>query len=257
MKWNENEILGHIATKHPDWEGQLSYKAPKPSGTFSMQHQYKERYLKLFGNILVLSKGPKEEQTNIFVMENFTVQVEDKDINNFSIIFHQSEGQEKHLFVAVNLRAMNQWLDALKKCSIEKLKETLVNLQVALRTRTGIDPLVGTNLEYNPNFSLKHINSGESLVDEDKSVDSSNVKSKQCHHNGAPQSTFTSHLGIQIWEETEKKDCGKCDKTVGESRPSFKSHNSNMISLKNAFRITSLKFVYKRKYESLNNNDEL
>ena len=38
----------------------------------------------------------------------FTFQVEDKDINNFSIIFHQSEGQEKHLFVAVNLRAMNQ-----------------------------------------------------------------------------------------------------------------------------------------------------
>eukprot|EP00088_Acartia_fossae_P065429 TRINITY_DN8069_c0_g1_i3.p1 TRINITY_DN8069_c0_g1~~TRINITY_DN8069_c0_g1_i3.p1 ORF type:complete len:294 (+),score=76.26 TRINITY_DN8069_c0_g1_i3:37-918(+) len=272
MKWNENEILSHLATKHPDWEGQLSYKAPKSAGTFSSMHsqQYKERYLKLYGNILILSKGPKEEQTNLFVLENCKVQVEDKDIFSFSITFWTSAdvggggtawgGGEKHLFVAVNLRSMNQWLDALKKSSMETLKQTLMHLQFELRNRTGMDPLIGTNLEYNQNFSSTSLDLEKPLEEAEGKLgvqlgqefgggggwgngssggaSSSPHLEKSCcdGQKMAPAaSKFTSHLGIQVWEDDiglrtckghckEAASASKKLQQVGMTKTTFKSH---------------------------------
>ena len=36
---------------------------------------------------------------------------------------------------------MNQWISALAESSYEKKREQLINLQIKLRSTTGIDPL--------------------------------------------------------------------------------------------------------------------
>ena len=54
---------------------------------------YGEKFSKLFGNVPLIY---------------FFFQVEDSSIFSFSLNFHLQEGSEKHLFVAVNLRSMNQ-----------------------------------------------------------------------------------------------------------------------------------------------------
>ena len=46
---------------------------------------------------------------------------------------------------------MNQWISALAESSYEKKREQLINLQIKLRSTTGIDPLgkLGTTFFYN------------------------------------------------------------------------------------------------------------
>ena len=46
---------------------------------------------------------------------------------------------------------MNQWISALAESSYEKKREQLINLQIKLRSTTGIDPLgkLGTIFFYN------------------------------------------------------------------------------------------------------------
>jgi len=231
MKWNETELLSHLATRSPDWEGQLSYKAPKSSSSFSMQqNQYKERYLKLYGNILIISKGPRDEQTSVLILESCNAQIEDKNIFAFSLNFQQTDLIEKHLFVAVNARSMNQWLEAFQNASLERMKERLINLQCQFKSRTGKDPLIGTNLEFNTSFDgcdLLDSTSGKELKSQSKS------RHCECDHSS---SSFTSHLGIEIGQDAAEKPCSECTqesgKPVGATKSSFKSHinEENLIT---------------------------
>lgn len=226
MKWNETEVLTHLSMRTPDWEGQLSYKAPKPSSTFYMQgQQFKERYLKLYGNILVISKGQRDEQTNVIILESFTVQIEDENIFTFSLTFQLQDCIEKHIFVAVNLRSMNQWLEAFRKASLEKMKEQLIHLQCRLKSRTGLDPLVGTNLELmNALYDVSSPDYNQLSASVNTNDTRSKPATKLCDHAG---SSFTSHLGIELWEDSgTEKECQQCcsSRSVAKSKSSFKSH---------------------------------
>ena len=48
-------VISHVlGSRTPDWEGQLSYKAPKSSATFSMQQQqYKVKNIYLNSGIMI------------------------------------------------------------------------------------------------------------------------------------------------------------------------------------------------------------
>ena len=88
MRWNEQEVVGLLSTKTPDWEGQLTYKPPK-SGAYKMQTAFKERYFKVVGNLLFCLRvssassvfhtaGDKVvggDVVSVMVLEHFTVQV--------------------------------------------------------------------------------------------------------------------------------------------------------------------------------------
>jgi len=225
VKWNDSEVLGHLRTRTPDWEGRLSYKGP-PSGTFSMTHNFKERYFKLYGNILVCFKADKDECTHTLIMENYTVKVDDREIFTFSLNFDIPEGTEKHVFVAVSMRSMNQWVEALHTASYEKKRLELILLQIKIRSKTGEDPLAGTNFEYNPVYSLSRGDAAPPVTPKEKRKCDCSTNGDSVKSGEEAVSNFTSHIGIQVWEDKPvlRNPCVHCEKTVAPPKPTFKSH---------------------------------
>ena len=45
------------------------------------------------------------------------------------------------IIIIVMFRSMNQWISALEESSYEKKRAQLINLQIRLRSTTGVDPL--------------------------------------------------------------------------------------------------------------------
>jgi len=213
MRWNEAEVQAFVSSRVPDWEGSLTYKSHK-------QHQYKERYFKLCSNILACLRAKKEDFVSVLLLENCEAIVEDKDIFKFCIQFKGGEGlvAEEHTFVATNQRCMDQWLEAINDASYEKKREKLLNMQIKLQERTGIDPLLGTTFEFKPLPEA----STPALPKEGPKP---SPRPRKEH-----KSNFTSHLGIQVWEEPKEEERHAPERpVVGLSTPTFRSHVENLI----------------------------
>jgi len=160
MKWNEAEMVALVGSRPADWEGKLTYRPPKGGGTFAKQQGYKERYFKLVGNLLFClrinpqGKGDESDPVGVLLMENFTVNPDPmQELQSFTVTFRAEEEEKKHNFVTDSARSVSQWIEALRESSFTQRRERLILLQIKLRNKTGIDPLLGTNLENNPVFS--------------------------------------------------------------------------------------------------------
>jgi len=250
MRYNEQEVASLLQSKTPDWEGRLSYKPPKSAASFGKNSQFKERYFKIIGNLLyclrVCNTGERVTGADIvlvLVMEQFTVQEEylgTETVHAFSVIFHQDDSQEeKHIFVADSSRSVVQWIEALRVASFETQREQLILLQIKLRNKTGVDPLRGTALQFNPVYCLQGSNNKCDVIPPDFSRLCSMERSqsdgavnlpkpvprKQKKNGISKSSNFVSHLGIEHWERLDEAD-GRCasPEGVNKSKPTFKSH---------------------------------
>lgn len=250
MRFNEHELVSLLQSKTPDWEGRLSYKPPKSGGSFGMASQYKERYFKVLGNLLfcLRTANTSEKVTatdivSVLVLEQCRVQEESlvpEHVHSFSVIFvHEELLEEKHIFVADSPRSVVQWIEALRSASFETQREQLILLQIKLRNKTGVDPLRGTALQFNPVYLMQG-------VGEVKPPDFSRLCSigmERSHSDGAvnlpkpiprkpkktgglsKSSNFVSHLGIENWERLDEADVRSVSpEGVGKSKPTFKSH---------------------------------
>lgn len=228
MKFNEAEVSHLLNTKTPDWEGPLMYKPPKSSSSFPLSSSsagqfYKERYFKLVGNLLFcLRHNDEREPLSLTVLEGATLRREQDQQLAFTLAFgSETENSEKvHSFVAENSRTVTQWIEALQQASYERKREALILLQIKLRNKTGIDPLRGTALEHNPVYCGPK--DCPSLL---PAPPARRNKGKQ--KNGAPPSSFTSHLGVQSWESENIGHSGHHNlngEVVLKHKPSFKSH---------------------------------
>jgi len=247
MRWNESEVQTFISSRVPDWEGRLSYKPPKPSSGFALQNQFKERYFKLCGNLLACMRTDRGEVTGVLVLEHGEVKVEDKDIFSFSINFEVGDSIEKHLFVAVHMRDMRQWIEALSNASYELMRAQLISMRLKIQAVTGRDPLEGTSLDVSSLYAAAPpAAAGDLAVTVDTTTPRDRRKCLHLKTGGPAKSNFTSHLGIQVWEESRTADdCDDCHKSgegsksektaksVGKSKSTFKSHlndgNSNNL----------------------------
>merc|ERR1712059_62122 len=163
----------------------------------------------------------------VLVMENFVASREEiQEINSFSITFKSEENSEKkHSFVTDNSRGVTQWIEALQSSSYERKREALILLQIKLRNKTGLDPLRGTAFETNPVY-CGPLPASPALLPAPP-VRKSRGKSKT-----SSPATFTSHLGVENWEEQNmngREELNNCDPSsnediLGPNRPSFKSH---------------------------------
>merc|ERR1719186_1024198 len=76
-----------------------------------------------------------------------------QELQSFTVTFRSEEEEKKHNFVTDSARSVSQWVEALRESSYTQRRERLILLQIKLRNKTGIDPLLGTNLENNPVYS--------------------------------------------------------------------------------------------------------
>ena len=101
----------------------------------------------------------------------------------------------------------------------EVLRTRLLNLQIKLRTRTGRDPLLGTNLDQNPIYSGAK---GNSLPVFDDPGSNSGTPRAKPRSSKSKKSTFQSHV-VESWEpqvgEREEEAA-----PVASKKASFKSH---------------------------------
>lgn len=243
MKWNEGEMTALLATKPPDWEGRLTYKPPKSSSTFSRETGYKERYFKLVGNLMFClrvtpeGQGDPAEPVLVLLMENFTVAADQMaELHSFTVTFRGEENHEKrHCFVTDSARSVTQWVEVLKDSSYQQRRERLILLQIKLRNRTGLNPLLGTNLESNPVYSLGSGHDADTRVSpleaSQPPVPAPRTKAK----GKASSSGFTSHLGVEYWEDpTLREDVERREEnSVGATKSSFTSHvpTGNLVEL--------------------------
>ena len=58
---------------------------------------------------------------------------------------------------------MQQWVEALQEASYEHKRLQLILLQIKIRAKTGVDPLIGTNMESNPIYSLSNLESTQAV----------------------------------------------------------------------------------------------
>jgi len=251
MRWNEQEVLSLLSTKTPDWEGRLTYKPPKSGGSFAIQSPFKERYFKVIGNLLYclrLNNTGEKLSTNdvvsVLVLEHLTVQEEllgTEEVHAFSVIFSQEEASErKHVFVADSQRSVVQWIEALRMASFEAQREKLILLQIKLRNKSGVDPLRGTALQFNPVYCClpDGINNHGGILPPDFSRLCSMERSqsdgavnlpkpvprKQKKNGISKSSNFVSHLGVENWERFDGDDRCDSEEGVNKSKPTFKSH---------------------------------
>lgn len=232
-----------LASKPADWEGRLTYRAPKSSSTFSKQTGYKERYFKLVGNLLFClrlapqGKGEVTEPVLVLLMENFTVSADPaQEMHSFTLTFRAEESQDerRHCFVSDSARSVGQWVEALRESSYQHRREQLILLQIKLRNRTGLDPLLGTNLDSNPVYSLgggpcPALRPGPDLPEEPP-LPVPRTKAK------AKAAGFTSHLGVETCpglREVEGRPAEAGGRVLGAQKPSFTSHvpTGNLLDL--------------------------
>ncbi len=164
------------------------------------------------------------------MLENSHVQQEGfaEAVHAFSIIFAE-EPDKKHMFLAQTRRGVEQWITALRGVGYEALREKLITLQIELMSRTGIDPLVGTNFEGNPVYCPKpgSTTSSSSLFDTGLLADVGQPvpKPKPRKSRALVKSTFQSHV-VENWEShsptADRKDLHL--PPLGEKKPSFHSH---------------------------------
>jgi len=227
MKWNEAEVGRLLANKSADWEGPLLYKQPKSSSSFPLSsaghHSAgKERYFKVVGNLLFcLRQSHEKEPLSLLVLEGCSVKRDQQ--NTFTLSFKtEPENTEKvHTFIAENPRSATQWIEALQMASYERKREALILLQIKLRNKTGVDPLRGTALEHNPVYC-----GPKDCPNFLPSPPVRKNRGKGKNSGSIPVTSFTSHLGVENWEE-EPGDIGEHNgnyETVCSHKPSFRSH---------------------------------
>jgi len=242
MKWNEAEMVALVGRRAADWEGKLTYRPPKGGGTFAKQQGYKERYFKLIGNLLFClrinshGKGDENDPVCVLLMENFTVNPDPmQELQSFTVTFRSEEEEKKHNFVTDSARSVSQWVEALRESSYTQRREKLILLQIKLRNKTGVDPLLGTNLENNPVYSPATTSLPSSpdhignLLGPPQPVPRTKAKTKA--------KGFTSYMGVE--EDTSlRHSVERCEElfaqaAIGKEKPSFKSHvpTANLLDL--------------------------
>ncbi len=170
------------------------------------------------------------------MLENSHVQQEfssSESAHAFSLSFSEDPPERRHMFLAETQRGAEQWVEALRGCSYEALRERLIDLQIKLLSRTGIDPLLGTGYDNNPVFRPELAQLKRPTADllglNGAPAPTSAPKPKP---RKSKQSTFQSHV-VESWEqyspsasdaESAVSSSSSVAKPLDKKRPSFHSH---------------------------------
>ncbi|CAH1775027.1 unnamed protein product, partial [Owenia fusiformis] len=152
MRFNEKDIRFFAKSRKADKEGRLSYKTQKES--------YRQKWVRLQGNMLFYyrlnDKGmlSDSEPQFAFVLERYTVKIEQNADAPFafSLLFAGDGPERKHIFSGQTLQACQEWVECIKKASMEHLQSYIYDLQAKIISITGKDPLI--ELRRNPHRFL-------------------------------------------------------------------------------------------------------
>jgi len=235
-------MVALVGSRPADWEGRLTYRPPKGGGTFAKQQGYKERYFKLVGNLLFClrintqGKGDESDPVGVLLMENFTVNPDPmQELQSFTVTFRAEEEEKKHNFVTDSARSVSQWVEALRESSYTQRREKLILLQIKLRNKTGIDPLLGTNLENNPVYSPA-TTSLPSSPDHFGNLLGPPQPAPRIKSKGKTRGKTTFYTGVDE-DISLRESVERCEElfegAVGQEKPSFTCHvpTANLLEL--------------------------
>ncbi|KAK9889366.1 hypothetical protein WA026_004641 [Henosepilachna vigintioctopunctata] len=184
MRYNDRELIKFSNESTPRLEGILQHM--KPSGKewsdWYQQSSFKERYFKLFSNLLFYYKVNETEPLGVLVLENAHISYEHKAIPfAFSITFKVNnkirDNDAKHIFSCRCEADVNHWVSSLKTASYEYWRSQYHILKTKISMKTGKDPVLDYMKSNNSQIVLR------------------NGKSKAARSKKA---TFHSHVGSSI-----------------------------------------------------------
>ncbi|KAL3290184.1 hypothetical protein HHI36_023544 [Cryptolaemus montrouzieri] len=149
MRYNDRELIKFSNENTPKLEGVLQHMKPvgKEWSDWYQQSTFKERYFKLFSNLLFYYKLNEPEPLGILVLENAHIAYEQKGIPfAFSITFKVNnkirDNDVKHIFSCRCEEDVNKWVSFLKMASYEYWRTQYHILKAKISMKTGEDPVL-------------------------------------------------------------------------------------------------------------------
>lgn len=149
MRYNDKELIQFCNENTPKLEGVLQHM--KPAGRdwsdWYQQSTFKERYFKLFSNLLFYYKLNDFEPMAVLVLENAHIAYEQKGIPfAFSITFRVNnkvrDNNIKHIFSCRCEADVNKWVASLRTASFEYWRTQYHILRAKISMKTGDDPVL-------------------------------------------------------------------------------------------------------------------
>ncbi|XP_044765508.1 pleckstrin homology domain-containing family J member 1-like [Coccinella septempunctata] len=185
MRYNDKELIQFCNENTPKLEGVLQHMKPgsKEWSDWYQQSTFKERYFKLFSNLLFYYKLNDTEPMAVLVLENAHIAYEQKGIPfAFSITFRVNnkvrDNDVKHIFSCRCEADVNKWVSSLRTASYEYWRTQYHILRAKISMKTGDDPV----LDY-----MKNNTQSNQVL---------NSKSKKTVSK--KKASFHSHIGIEF-----------------------------------------------------------
>lgn len=190
MRFNDKEMIQFSNENTPKLEGVLQHM--KPSGKewsdWYQQPTFKERYFKLFSNLLFYYKLNDPEPMAVLVLENARIAYELKGIPfAFSITFRVNskvrDNDLKHIFSCRCETDVNKWVSSLKAASYEYWRTQYHILRAKISMKIGDDPVLDY-MKNNSRETEKSNGKSDNVVTQKKATFHSHIELECSDTNG-------------------------------------------------------------------------